>query len=81
MKRVRAACISQTLVFGQRPELALTKDQAHAINQEEYDNYKALLAKTNTRHVILDELVEEDGSIVVRIKKQYNDTTDVSEYF
>ncbi len=81
MKRVKSACISQTLVFGQKPELGLTKEQAQKINQDEYDAYKALLEKTKTRHIILDELVEADGSIVVHIKKQYNDTTDVSEYF
>lgn len=41
MKRVKSACILQTLVFMQK----------------------------------------EDGSIIVRVRKQYNDKADVSEYF
>ena len=35
MKRVKAACILQTLVFAQKPEMGYSKDRALKINQEE----------------------------------------------
>ncbi|MBR3818593.1 MAG: hypothetical protein IKJ41_05520 [Clostridia bacterium] len=30
---------------------------------------------------IVDTVEQEDGSVVVRVRKQYNDKSDVSEYF
>ncbi len=81
MKRVKAACIFQTLVFAQKSELGYTKEQALKINQEEFENYKTNLETTKTRYQIVDTQIEEDGSLVVRVRKQYNDKADVSEYF
>ncbi len=81
MKRIRSACILQTLVFSQKPEMGYGRDYSEKLNREEYENYKAKLSKTQTRHQIISEAVENDGSIVVRIRKQYNDSADVSEYF
>ncbi len=81
MKRIRSACILQTLVFSQRPELGLTKDQAQRANREEFERYKSQLDHSRTKYLIVDESEEENGSIVVRVKKQYNGTSDVSEYF
>lgn len=81
MKRVKAACIFQTLVFGQKQEMGYGRDQALRLNREERDRYKAQLERTGTRYQITDEVTEEDGSIVIHVRKQYNDTADVSEYF
>ncbi len=81
MKRVRSACILQTLVFSQKPELGLSVESASKINREEFEKYKATLERTKTRYIIVDEAQEADGAVVVRIKKQYNDKADVDEYF
>ena len=81
MKRVKAACIFQTLVFAQKPESGLSKERALKINREEFEHYKATLERTKTRYRIDDTVEEEDGSIVVKVRKQYNDKADVSEYF
>lgn len=81
MKRVKAACILQTLVFAQKPEMGYSKERALKINQEEIEHYKATLERTKTRYQIVDTSEQEDGSIVVRVRKQYNDKVDVSEYF
>ena len=81
MKRVKAACILQTLVFSQKPEMGYGKERALKINQEEIDRYKATLERARTRYQIIDTVEQEDGSIVVHVRNQYNDTTDVSEYF
>ncbi len=81
MKRVKAACILQTLVFAQKPEMGYSKDRALQINKEEIEHYKATLERAKTRYQIIDTAEQEDGSIVVHVRKQYNDKADVSEYF
>lgn len=81
MKRVRSACIMQTLVFAQREELCFTAEKSLEFNRTEYEKYKADLEKVGTRYQILSESEEPDGSVVIKIRKQYNDKTDVSEYF
>ena len=81
MKRVKAACILQTLIFAQKPEIGYSKERALKINYEEIEHYKSALERTKTRYRIVSTEEQEDGSVIVRIKKQYNDKADVSEYF
>lgn len=81
MKRVKAACILQTLVFQQKEDSGLSRDAIAAMNREEVQRYKHNLERTRTRYQITGEEEQEDGSILVRVRKQYNDRTDVSEYF
>lgn len=81
MKRVKAACILQTLIFSQKPENCYSKERALKINKEEVEHYKASLERAKTRYQIVDMSEQEDGSVVIRVRKQYNDKTDVSEYF
>ena len=81
MKRVQSACILQTLIFSQKEPSFLSKEKNEALNKEELAKYKASLEKNKTRYQIVEELPQNDGSIIVRVRKQYNDKTDVSEYF
>ena len=81
MKRVKAACILQTLVFAQKPEMGYSKEQSLKINHDEIEHYKATLERAKTRYQIIDTAEQEDGSIIVHVRKQYNDKADVSEYF
>lgn len=81
VKRVKAACIFQTLCFSQKPEMGYSKEQALEINQQEINHYKATLERAKTRYQIVDTVNQEDGSIIIRVRKQYNDKADVSEYF
>lgn len=81
MKRVKSACILQTLIFMQKPEMGYSKERALKINQEEIERYKANLERTRTKYKIVDTVEQNDGSIVVHVRKQYNDKADVSEYF
>lgn len=81
MKRVKAACIFQTLVFSQKPEMGYSKEDSLKINRGEFERYKATLDRSKTRYQIVDSTEMEDGSVIVRVRKQYNDTADVSEYF
>ncbi len=81
MKRIRSAAIFQTVVFSQKPDLGFSRDRLLRLNREEFDRYKTALDRARTKYVIVAESEEPDGSIVVRVKKQYNNTADVSEYF
>ena len=81
MKRVKSACILQTLVFTQKTEMGYTEDRALQLNKEELEHYKKTLERAKTRYQIIDTSEQEDGSIVVHVRKQHNDKTDVSEYF
>ena len=81
MKRVKAGCIQQTLVFSQKPELGYSREQMLKINREEIERYKASLERAGIRYQMFDTVEQDDGSIVVRVRKQYNDKADVSEYF
>ena len=81
MKRVQAACILQTLVFQQKDDSYFSKEKKIALNKEEVEKYKASLEKNKTRFQIVEETEQPDGAILVRVRKQYNDKTDVTEYF
>lgn len=77
MKRVKAACITQTLHFLLKEDLG--HDYAIRLVQEEVARYKRQLNQSGTKYKILSETVQEDGSIVIEIKKQYN-TSPVGTY-
>lgn len=77
MKRVKAACITQTLHFLLKEDLG--HDYAVKLVQEEVARYKRQLNQSGTKYKILSETVQEDDSIVIEIKKQYN-TSPVGNY-
>ena len=81
MKRVKAACILQTLIFQQKEDCGFTREQILKANRHEISRYKEILERTDTRYQIVSEEELENGSIILRVRKQYNDKTDVSEYF
>ncbi len=70
MKRVKAACICQTLHF------MLKEDAAHnyAVQQvrDEVEHYKRGLERNRTQYKIVDEQIQPDGSVIVKVIKQYN---------
>ena len=81
MKRIQAACILQTLIFVQKEDHGLRPEEALQLNRAEFAQYKANLERTHTRHQITDVQELADGSILVRVRKQYNAKADVDEYF
>ena len=81
MKRVKAACILQTLVFMQKEDCGFSRDQILNMNRQELARYKNSLEQTRTRYQIVSSEEQADGSIIVRVRKQYNDRADVAEYF
>ncbi len=81
MKRIKAACIMQTLVFSQKEENGFSREEALSLNRAEFEHYKLTLERSRTRHLIDDVQELEDGAILVRVRKQYNAKADVEEYF
>ena len=77
MKRVKAACICQTLHFMLKEDVA--HDYAVRLVRDEVANYKKNLERNHTRYKIVEETAQPDGSILVKVIKQYN-TSPVGDY-
>ena len=77
MKRVKAACITQTLHFLLKEDVP--GDYAKKLVAEEVKRYKEQLDKNKTQYKILSEETQADGSVIIEIKKQYN-TSSVGHY-
>lgn len=71
MKRIKSACLLQTIHFQLKDGIS-SSVAVQAVNQE-YEVYKLQLERKRTRYQILDKAVQPDGSIIIHIKKQYND--------
>ena len=81
MKRVKAACIMQTLVFQQKEGSGYSAEYCLALNREEVKKYKQSLERARTRCRIDEETELSDGAIIVRVRKEYNATASIGEYF
>ncbi|MBR5559654.1 MAG: hypothetical protein IKU72_05360 [Oscillospiraceae bacterium] len=71
MKRVHSACLEQTIHF-QLKEDEIGHEAALRSVANEVAQYKAMLERKHIKHKILDETTQPDGSIMVKIKRQYN---------
>ncbi|NUU74336.1 hypothetical protein [Paenibacillus xylanilyticus] len=71
MKRVLYACIEQTIHF------RLKEDTKHEIAvrgvQAELEDFKTTLNRKRKKYKILEETNQPDGSIIVKLKRQYAD--------
>ena len=70
MKRVKAACICQTLHFMLKEDLR-HEDAVRSV-KEDLAAYRLQLERSRTRYRIDSEEEQPDGSIIVKIRKQYN---------
>lgn len=77
MKRVKAACICQTLHFLLKDDLG--HDYAVKLVNEEVAKYKASLDKNRIRYKLISEETQPDGSVMIKIMKQHN-TSPVGDY-
>lgn len=79
MKRVKAACIQQTLVFMQNENCEWSKEVQLEYNRAELGRYKKDLESKHTQYQIIKEEEQLDGAIVIEILKQYG-TSPVGDY-
>ena len=77
MKRIKAACICQTLHFMLKDGV----DHDYALSQvkQEVEQYKKGLEQNHTQYRIVEQKEQSDGSIIVKIIKQYN-SSPVGDY-
>ena len=69
MKRIKSACIMQTLQFLLKEEIP--HETAVRQVKEEVEHYKELLDKNRTKYRITDEKTNPDGSVTIKVIKQY----------
>lgn len=70
MKRIKEACICQTLHFQLKEDV----EHSYAVRlaKEEVEHYKKTLERNRTRYKIVEETEQSDGSMLVKVIKQYN---------
>lgn len=81
MKRIQSSAVFQTVIFSQKPENGYSRDEALKINNAEVEHYTQKMDRTRTRYKIVKREEQVDGSIILWVRKQYNDRIDVKEYF
>ena len=72
MKRVKYACLDQTIHFQLKEDLIGHEGAAKAV-KDELAQFKAQLERKHSKYKIIEETVQPDDSIILKIKKQYND--------
>lgn len=77
MKRVKAACICQTLHFMLKEDVG--HDYAVKQVEQEVEQYKKNLERNHTQYKIVEEAAQADGSIIIKVIKQYN-SSPVGDY-
>lgn len=77
MKRIKAACICQTLHFMLKEDVG--HDYAAKMVKDEVAQYKAKLEHGRAKYKIAEETVQPDDSIVIKIIRQYNQS-EVGDY-
>lgn len=70
MKRIKSACLLQTIYFRNKNDIA--RAVAERAMREEVAHYKTQLERNRTAYKIEEEAVQPDGSVIVKIRKQYN---------
>lgn len=77
MKRIKSACICQTIHFMLKDGISSDYNKKQAAS--EVEGYKNTLERNKTQYKIVEEAVQEDGSVIIKIIKQYN-TSPVGDY-
>ena len=73
MKRIKEACLLQTIHFQLKEDLP-HGDAVQAVRAE-VAHYKAQMDRNHTQYKITREEEQSDGSILIHIRKQYNNHT------
>ena len=77
MKRIRAACLEQTIHFLPKDSAASEYDKQQV--RREFESYKTQLERNRTQYKIIEENEQPDGSLLVKIKRQ-NNSQPVGDY-
>lgn len=78
MKRIKAACITQTIHFINKD--ATGSDYAKRKVQEEIKRYKCRMDRERTKYKVISEEVQEDGSVIMEIVREYGNNKPTGNY-
>ena len=78
MKRIKAACITQTIHFINKD--ANGSDYSKRKVQDEIKRYKYRLDRERTKYKIISEEVQEDGSVIMEIVREYGNNKLTGHY-
>lgn len=70
MKRIKAACITQTILFTNVEGKG--KEYGQRKIQEEITRYKKRMDREKTKYKVISEEIQEDGSVLMEIIREYN---------
>jgi len=70
MKRIQAACLEQIILFQLKEDLF--GEEAVRMVDAEYERYLQHMDRCRTEYRILEKSRQSDGSLLVKLKKQYN---------
>ena len=71
MRRIRYACLEETIHFLMKEEWADRTAAARAV-QEEVALYKTQLEQSRKKYKILEQSLQPDQSVIMKVLKQYN---------
>ena len=77
MKRIKAACLEQTIHFQLKNRIS--SELARQQVRQEYESYKMQMDRHRTQYKIIEEAEQSDGSLIIKIKRQ-NNTQPVGDY-
>ena len=77
MKRIQSACLEQTIRFVMKDDIP--REEARQTVRAEYRHYLEQMDRNRTGYKVLEEQPQADGSLIVRLKRQYNNY-DVGDY-
>lgn len=70
MKRIQSACLEQTILFSASDELS--PELAAKLVQQEVESYQQSLTRKQVAYKIEEKLPQPDGSMLVKLKRQYH---------
>lgn len=70
MKRIKAACLEQTIHFQLKD--GLSPEAAKRQVRQEYESYRAQMDRSRVQYRIVEEAEQPDGSLIIQIRKQNN---------
>ena len=70
MKRIQSACLEQTILFSASDDLS--PELAAKMVRQEVESYKLSLTRKQVAYKIKSETPQPDGSLLVKLKRQYN---------
>ena len=69
MKMISDACICQTMIF--KPKENIERTEAIKLMMKEANDYKEFLDRIQTPYKVIEERIDENGSVIIELRKKY----------